>query len=431
MAGERLNRASLRELVRLAFVELAFAPFSMVGVALFCMLLTFIGIIPVWVGIPLSLLVAAGLRKYADVHRRYAARVAGVEIERPYREPPAGGWLVARLRTVLTDPATWRDLAWTLVNASAGLALCLIPAGLFLSTIWYAILPFLHLVIPDHTIGDNLGIVEIDTFGTSFLEWPLGVLAFWLFWRYTRALVRVRARLNRWLLAPVPSASLARRVEELTESRAETVDTQAAELRRIERDLHDGAQARLVALGMSLGMAEEMVLRDPEGARELLAEARASSGAALSELRDLVRGIHPPVLADRGLDGAVRALALAGRMPVEVSIDLPGRPPEPVESAVYFAVAETLTNAAKHSGASSTWIRIDHTAGRLGVMIGDDGRGGAVIAPGGGLHGIERRLAAFDGTVTVASPAGGPTIVTMELPCALSSVKTSPSSGTA
>jgi signal transduction histidine kinase len=137
------------------------------------------------------------------------------------------------------------------------------------------------------------------------------------------------------------------------------------------------------------------------------------------------------VLADRGLDGAVRALALANPLPVEVAVDLRGRPPAPVESAVYFAVAETLTNVAKHSGATSAWVRVTHADGRLGVMVGDDGHGGADPAAGGGLHGIERRLAAFDGTMMVASPLGGPTIVTMELPCALSSVKISPSYGTA
>jgi signal transduction histidine kinase len=234
----------------------------------------------------------------------------------------------------------------------------------------------------------------------------------------------------RFFLGPRERDRMADRIAQLTESRAETVDIQAAELRRIERDLHDGAQARLVSLGMSLGMAENLLASDPDAAGELLAEARQATGLALAELRDLVRGIHPPVLADRGLDGALRALALANPLPVEVTIDLPGRPPAPVESAVYFAVAETLTNTAKHSGATSAWLRVAYADDRLGVMVGDDGRGGAEAAPGGGLHGIERRLAAFDGTMMVASPVGGPTIVTMELPCVLSSVKTSPSCGT-
>jgi signal transduction histidine kinase len=203
------------------------------------------------------------------------------------------------------------------------------------------------------------------------------------------------------------------------------------ERRRIERDLHDGAQARLVSLGMSLGMAEEQFTRDPEGARQLLAEARASSSAALAELRDLVRGIHPPVLADRGLSGAVQALALATSLPVEVQAELPERLPAPVESAAYFAVAEGLTNVVKHSGAAHAWVRMVHAAELLRIEVTDDGSGGASSDRGTGLRGIERRLSAFDGRLTVISPQGGPTTLTMELPCASSSPKISPSSGTA
>jgi signal transduction histidine kinase len=221
---------------------------------------------------------------------------------------------------------------------------------------------------------------------------------------------------------------LAGRVQQLTTSRAETVDTQAAELRRIERDLHDGAQARLVGLGMNLGMADELLETDPDQARRLLAQARTDTGAALTDLRDLVRGIHPPVLADRGLDGAVQALVIAIPVPVALSIDLPdGRLPPPVESAAYFAAAEALTNVIKHSSAGTAWIQIRHADGKLSLVIGDNGRGGADPERGTGLRGIERRLAAFDGTLNVSSPPGGPTVVSMEVPCEPSSLKTSPS----
>jgi signal transduction histidine kinase len=176
---------------------------------------------------------------------------------------------------------------------------------------------------------------------------------------------------------------------------------------------------------MSLGMAEETVIRDPQAARELLAEARAASSLALSELRDLVRGIHPPVLADRGLDGAIHALVLANPLPTDVEIDIPGRLSAPVESAAYFAVAETLTNVVKHAGAAKAWIRLGYAEGNLNVLIGDDGRGGADPAGGTGLRGIERRLAAFDGTLVVSSPVGGPTVVVMNLPCELISTQSS------
>jgi signal transduction histidine kinase len=285
-------------------------------------------------------------------------------------------------------------------------------------------------VTPAGVFDQPLGFMTIDTFGETFLLWPVAVIFFMLWSSFGGRLQKADAHLAKSLLGPTESAQLAIRVRELAESRAETVDTQAAELRRIERDLHDGAQARLAALSMNLGMAEEMVNRDPAQAAALLTEARESAGQALSELRDLVRGIHPPVLADRGLEGAVKALALSCPFKVDVMIDLPGRPPAPVESAAYFAVAEALANIVKHSAATSAWIQITHEQERLHILVGDDGVGGATVRPGGGLYGIERRLAAFDGTLTVASPTGGPTTVIMELPCESSSLKITPSSGT-
>ena len=192
-----------------------------------------------------------------------------------------------------------------------------------------------------------------------------------------------------------------------------------AELRRIERDLHDGAQARLVAVGMSLRAAEELMRSSPEAALALVAEARATSSRALDDLRDLVRGIYPPVLADRGLAEAVRALALDTPLTVDTDISLPGEPPMPVAAAVYFAIAEALTNAVRHSGADSVQIAVDHAGGMLRATVSDDGAGGADPSLGTGLAGVERRLATFDGILAVSSPAGGPTIVAIEVPCPL------------
>jgi signal transduction histidine kinase len=219
--------------------------------------------------------------------------------------------------------------------------------------------------------------------------------------------------------------TLTARVERLTETRAEAVDAAAAELRRLERDLHDGAQARLVALGINLRAAERMIKTSPDAAVALVAECRETSSRALADLRDLVRGIYPPVLADRGLGDAVEALALDCPLPVVTEIDLPGRPPAPVESAVYFAVAEVLNNVAKHADATCAMVRMYHTAGRLRAEITDDGHGGADPENGTGLAGIEHRLAAFDGILACSSPAGGPTIIVIEVPCALSSPKIS------
>jgi signal transduction histidine kinase len=229
----------------------------------------------------------------------------------------------------------------------------------------------------------------------------------------------------RVLLRREPDAGLAGRVEQLTQTRADAVDSAAAELRRVERDLHDGAQARLVAMGMTLDAAGQIMDENPEAARALVFEARDASIRALAELRALVRGIHPPVLADRGLADAIQALALDSPMRIHVVSDLRGRPSAPIESAAYFAVSELLANVSKHAEARETWIDIRHTDGMLRIGVTDNGHGGADPSRGSGLRGIERRLAPFDGVMAISSPPGGPTAVTMEIPCELSSPKTS------
>jgi signal transduction histidine kinase len=218
---------------------------------------------------------------------------------------------------------------------------------------------------------------------------------------------------------------LVSRVRRLTATRVDAVDTAASELRRVERDLHDGAQARLVALGISLRATERLIRTNPDAAVALVAESRENSARALAELRDLVRGINPPVLAERGLGDALRALALDCPVPATADIDLPGRAPAPVEAAVYFAVAEVLANAAKHAGARGVHVRAEHAAALLRIEVSDDGAGGADPARGSGLSGVERRLGTFDGVLAISSPPGGPTIVVIEVPCALSLPKTS------
>jgi signal transduction histidine kinase len=209
---------------------------------------------------------------------------------------------------------------------------------------------------------------------------------------------------------------LARRVETLETTRLGAVEEQDAELRRIERDLHDGAQARLVALGLSLGMAEQKFHSDPDEAEKLVAEARAGVAEALRELRDLARGIHPPVLSDRGIGAALDTLADRSPLATTVHVDLDRRPPARIETAAYFVAAEALANATKHSGARRVEIAVAQRDGVLEVEITDDGRGGADPA-GGGLLGLRRRVEALDGTLTVESPDGGPTRIRAELPC--------------
>jgi signal transduction histidine kinase len=383
-------------------------------------------------GLILFPLVVRLVRRRTDLSRRLAARW-GVTIDRPYKPEPPGmlpvGW--SRWRFLVTDSATWQDLAWLLPGFVVGVVLGVLT--LVLPVYGLEGILLIPLVIWLTTTGTyGYGAVwPIHSVSEGFLSLPQGALILGLGLALAPYLRRWDAHFARLLLAPTPAARLRLRVAQLTVTRADTVDAQAAELRRIERDLHDGAQARLVSLGMAIGLAEEIVERDPAGARKLLAEARESSTTALVELRHLVRGIHPPVLAERGLDGAVRALALHLPVPVNIDSDVTGRLPTPVESAAYFAVAEALANLTRHSGARFGFVVLRLDDERLQMQVGDDGHGGADPVRGTGLRGIERRLAAFDGTMTLSSPAGGPTIVTMELPCVSSSPKIMLSSETA
>ncbi|KRF17909.1 hypothetical protein ASG90_06165 [Nocardioides sp. Soil797] len=343
----------------------------------------------VTVGIPILLGSLPALRWLADRHRLLAAQTLGHDLPSGHL-PTQGMSVLGRLRTWARDPMTWREIAWALVVVPIGFVLSLLTVLLLLAVV---------------------------------------TGAFW--WFGAPHIMRARATVDRIFLSPGHTEELEQRVSDLTVSRAMSVDHSAAELRRIERDLHDGAQARLVALSMTLGLADDLFERDPDAARKMVAEARDTTGAALGDLRSVVRGIHPPVLADRGLSGAVQALALDMAVPVTVDDGLAGRPPPPVESAAYFAIAECLANLGKHSGAENGWVRLSWAHGVLTAVVGDDGRGGADPDRGTGMRGVMRRLAAFDGTMRVSSPTDGPTLITLEVPCALSSPKTTPSSGTA
>jgi signal transduction histidine kinase len=418
-----------RRRLELTALALAYVFLAIPAVALVAVLSTALGVAVVGVGMALLLLFVPLNQQLANVHRRLSGRILGTPIEAPY-VPTKSKSGFTLLRAWMMDPARWRDFAWTWMSASLGWAVAWIAFGLGLSVLWFLVYPFVFAVTPDGVFDVNYGIWKIDTQVESFFEWTWMFVSFGLWWKFAPVLMRWRAELDRSLLSP-SRETLERRVAQVSESRAETIDHSAAELRRIERDLHDGAQARLVALGMNLGMAEEMLTHDPEGAARMLTEARAVTTSALGDLRSVVRGIHPPVLADRGLAGAIQALALDMSTPTSVMISLAGRPAAPVESAVYFATSELLANVGKHADASRATIVVSHDGQALRVVVEDDGSGGADVAAGSGLAGVARRLAAFDGTMDVVSPVGGPTVVTLEVPCALSSPKTLPSSGTA
>jgi signal transduction histidine kinase len=353
-----------------------------------------------------GLLVLLCMRQLARLTRKVIGQWCQVPITDPYLPRPwaDGGkaGLRRRLGWLLKDQATWRDLLWTTVNGCVGWLLAFLPAGLLALGLVGLVAPYTGLELRALTVaGAALGL-----WAAPYLLRGYGVFA-------------------RSMLAPTPQAELALRVRHLAQTRTEALDTGAAEIRRIERDLHDGAQARLVAMGMTLDAAGQIIDSNPDAARALLWEARDASVKALAELRALVRGIHPPVLADRGLADAIQALALDTPMRIHLASDLCGRPPAWVESAAYFAVSELLANVSKHAEARETWIDIRHTDGMLRIGVTDNGHGGADPARGTGLRGIERRLAAFDGILAISSPPGGPTAVTMEIPCELSLPKTS------
>jgi signal transduction histidine kinase len=372
------------------------------------------------------------VRRLASVVRRLSGEWCGVPIPepyRPYREPGprAGTWrrFGQASGQLITEPATWRDLLWMTLDPLLIWLLAAIPVTIVGWGLFGVLMPAYWNPIVQAGGNNWYAFIQVTNWLTALLSVPLGLafiaLGLWL----APYFLRWYGQAARSMLAPTKQVALEQQVAHLSETRAEVVDTGAAEIRRIERDLHDGAQARLVAMGMTLSAAEQVIDDNPAAARALLLEARDASAKALTELRDLVRGIHPPVLADRGIGEAVRALAMDSGRKIQVTNELPGRPSAPVESAAYFAVSELLVNVSKHAGASHVWIDMRYERGMLRIDVGDDGQGGADPSQGTGLRGIERRLSAFDGILALSSPPGGPTVATLELPCELSSPKTS------
>ncbi|MFD0274892.1 histidine kinase [Kitasatospora sp. NPDC127111] len=386
-------------------------------------------LLPVGLGRALLPPAATALRRLSDRHRSWTARWTGTPISPP---EPLGGDAARdgrrRAARILGDEGFWHDLGWAWLEPWTGGLLVALPLALIHYGLFGALVqPFVWPLLGD---GNWYAFVPVESTATMLAALVLGLGFVAAGVRLAPTALDWHARWSRRVLSAPYRTELERRIEHLTDTRADALDTQAAELRRIERDLHDGAQARLVALGLTLDRATLLLDTDPRAARALLDDVRATSSRALQDLRDLVHGIHPPVLADRGLGDAVRSLALDSFLDVHVEAHLPDRLPAPVESAAYFAVGELLANAGKHSGAREVRIRLEHTGPALRITVGDDGRGGADPARGSGLHGIRRRLSAFDGALALDSPPGGPTTATLEIPCASSSPKTSSCSGT-
>ncbi|WP_030765919.1 MULTISPECIES: sensor histidine kinase [unclassified Streptomyces] len=375
----------------------------------------------VGIGIPLLPGALNAVRRDARTQRGLAGEWSGVRVEASYLPEPAGapGAVWKRAHRMLGDSATWRDLLWTLVNPLVGPLLALLPAAAVLGGLWGLSLPFVWDGLPESWNSVWFMFIPVDSQGTAILAAALGLVEIVAgLALLPRLMLPLHGRWVRLMLGST-RAALSSRVEHLAGTRSDAMDMNATELRRIERDLHDGAQVRLVALGMTLSAAESMVERNPEAVRALLAEAKENSTKALNELRDLVHGVHPPLLADRGLVDAVRTLTLELPMRIHVTGSVPGRLPAPVESAAYFAVAELLSNVTKHARASEATVDIRYCDRSLRVAVHDDGVGGADTRKGSGLAGVERRLAAFDGLLVVTSPLGGPTSAAFEIACAL------------
>jgi signal transduction histidine kinase len=361
------------------------------------------------VGFPIVLATFWCFRLLADFERKRAALVFGAPIASAYRPAPADGRFAGRLRAAAHDPQRWKDVAYLLLHGVLGfiagtlwlMLVAIVLGGITMPAWWWA--------VPGG--AEWLGFT-IDTWEKAVGAAALGVAVLPVALFLQRPLALSQAYIARVLLGP----SLAARVERLTETRAGAVDAATSELQRIERDLHDGAQARLVALAMDLGMAEERFDRDPESARELVGEAREEARRALAELRDLARGMRPGLLAERGLGPAITALAARSPVPATATVDVPRKPPQAVETAAWFVVSEALANAAKHSEAerAAIWVTLRHA--HLHVEVVDDGRGGADPA-GSGLKGLAQRVEALDGSLEVHSPSGGPTVVRALLPC--------------
>ena len=352
---------------------------------------------------------------FTRIHRHRLRTTAGVTIPPQPAMPSLLTW--PGLLAMARSPVTWRQVGYHLLAAPALAAATVAAFGMWLAGVLYTFvyayawtLPQESMLAPDHRFVRPIGPVDayLTVAGIALL-----VTAPWL----TAGVAALDVRAARALLGPSRAEELEHRVEHLTQTRAGVVDAADAERRRLERNLHDGTQQRLVSLAMNLGMARAQT-ETVEEAHQAIAEAHEEAKAALAELRNLVRGLHPPVLEDRGLDAALSGVAARMPIPVKLTVNVPRRPPPTIEAVAYFVVSEGLTNITKHAQASQAEVFVQSTGDRLHIIVSDDGAGGAVPARGTGLAGLARRAESVDGTLEIASPPGGPTLLTVDLPCA-------------
>ncbi|MEV8332821.1 sensor domain-containing protein [Streptomyces niveus] len=378
------------------------------------------GLLVTFLGIPLLAAALVGCRGLGAVERARARALLDLDVASPLPVRGEKAGLMSWVGAVLKSGVSWRHVLygilhfpWVMFSFFTSVTFVVTSWSLFLYPLW-------QWTFPAYLDQDGIAVFSdgsrefyVDTpfeiAATSVVGLVLVLASPWL----VRGLTTVDRLLVAGLLGP---SKLATRVSELESDRGVVVDTAAADLRRIERDLHDGAQARLVALAMDLGLAKEKLLEDPEAAARMVDEAHGEVKVALQELRDLARGIHPAVLTDRGLDAALSSVASRCTVPVQVEVDLAYRPAAAIEGIAYFTVSELLQNVSKHSGATRATVDVWQVETRLMLQVSDNGRGGANTSSGSGLAGLAERLDAVDGILVVDSPVGGPTTVTAELP---------------
>jgi signal transduction histidine kinase len=381
-------------------------------------LTTTVSLLVLIVGVFVWLGTVYAFRWTATIDRHLSGWLRRKPIPGVYRKSPGG--VLALLRTVTTDPQTWKDTGWLVGNSILGFVASLVALTATAVVVGYITMPIWWWAIDDphkQYATMNLGLYTVTSTPLAFVTTAIGLVLAPLVLLLNHGVGKGHAALAARILGPSESQQLNARVQELASSRAGAVQAASDQLERIERDLHDGAQARLVALAMDLGMAEEAVANDPELARETVRRARDEALGALGELRDLSRGLRPAMLQERGLATAIEALAHRSALPASFAALGPvEESPEAVRTAAYFVVAEALTNAAKHSGAKSARISLERSATSLEVSVSDDGHGGA-NPRGSGLAGLDKRVRALDGRLDVVSPTGGPTIVRALFPC--------------
>ncbi len=371
------------------------------------------------VGFPVIGLTTRFSSAFACVERARFALLTGRELPRWPADPRRGyRWKIVPTMTMMQSRATWGEVGYAVLRGPAGLAAGVLTLMTWTVGVTALTLPLYAGKLPGGGPSVNGNLIHG---GTALLAGTAagGLVLLLAAGPLTRGLAAADAALARWLLSPPRDAQLQARVTELEVSRGRVVDAAEAERRRLERDLHDGAQQRLVAVAMELGRAKAKFAEDVDAAAALVDQAHAEAKAALVELRDLVRGVHPPVLTDRGLDAALSGLATRCPVPVALHVEVPVRPRPAVEAVAYFTVAEALTNIAKHSRATRASVVVEGgpgPAGTLNIVVSDDGIGGADAA-GAGLAGLADRIAGLDGALSVESPPGGPTIISAVLPC--------------